>query len=91
MSKKLHNLKNEGKFTFLLENRHKWLIPFRILCYESIRHKVDQTQRRQILLVKSLQSEGEKTTGVGQQQYHYFLGGYRSRETYNEMTISCGL
>jgi hypothetical protein len=30
------------------------------------------------LMWKTPPSEGKKTTGVGQQQYHYFSGGYRS-------------
>jgi hypothetical protein len=34
---------------------------------------------------KTPPGEGRKTTGAGQQQYHYFSGGYRPQEIYNEM------
>jgi hypothetical protein len=35
---------------------------------------------------KTPPSEGGKITGAGQQQYHYFSGGYRSQEIYNKVT-----
>jgi hypothetical protein len=60
-------------------------------CYESIRQKVDQTQRRHIFNMENPPRRRGKTTGIGQQQAHYFSGGYKSQETYNDMSISCGL
>jgi hypothetical protein len=64
---------------------------FDTTCYESIWHKVDQTQRRHIVNVETPSKAKGKNHGRRPATISLFSGGYRSRETYHEITISCGL
>jgi hypothetical protein len=79
MSKKIAptTRKNCGQYV-----RYRW-------CYESIGHKaVHQTQRRHKFNMENPSERRGKITGTGEQQYHYFSSCYRSKEIYNEVTIS---
>jgi hypothetical protein len=60
-------------------------------CYESIRHKVDQTQRRHKFNVENPSKAKGKNHGSLPAIISLFSGGYRLQETYNEITISCRL